>query len=440
VTLAGRKRDAYARWVLPLVAGLVAVAVAWWSFCRLAAWQRVQLADALAREAAVADPSRGVAIVRQLAGLGHSSSGALVRLASLVDSATAQAARREVDDRLESLRLAFAARHDRSSRSVLGTELTALAESVDEFAPTGDAVARRWVSRASLAILRLSRELPDNAALAVARHCDRALAAASRPVHAEMERPGDSLNLVRDQPSLFNLPIEASPDLARDTTEAPQLGSPGAGAPDELAADASRPRSGEISSPPQLRGETSEIAISPPVEADPAAPSALAARPLPSDQAADLETVIEVPTPREMQRLLARLRQLPDRQLTEVAEQQSLFSSQAARQVLAERKGRPSAPAAEAGSKHVVDHGGPTTPPSRGPDLLGELAQLPPSEAREAIRRLVGDEDPEVRLEALRILATTGDPQAQELLRERIVADPDPRVAELASKILRQKR
>jgi hypothetical protein len=55
------------------------------------------------------------------------------------------------------------------------------------------------------------------------------------------------------------------------------------------------------------------------------------------------------------------------------------------------------------------------------------------------LRWFVADEDAEVRLQALTLLATTGDPQLAEIARERAVDDADPRVAEFATKLLQTK-
>jgi hypothetical protein len=75
--------------------------------------------------------------------------------------------------------------------------------------------------------------------------------------------------------------------------------------------------------------------------------------------------------------------------------------------------------------------------PSERRDALQRAAELPPADARRLLRRFVADADPLVRLEALTILATTGDPKLDELARERAVEDADPRVAAFASELLR---
>jgi hypothetical protein len=72
--------------------------------------------------------------------------------------------------------------------------------------------------------------------------------------------------------------------------------------------------------------------------------------------------------------------------------------------------------------------------------LADRVSKLPPAQARTLLRSLVVDptEDAETRLEALTLLATSGDPQLAEIARTRALEDADPRVADLALRILRQ--
>jgi hypothetical protein len=70
---------------------------------------------------------------------------------------------------------------------------------------------------------------------------------------------------------------------------------------------------------------------------------------------------------------------------------------------------------------------------------LDRVDLLPPSDARRLLRWFVTDEDADVRLHALTLLATAGDPQLAEIARRRAIDDADPRVAELAAKLLQQR-
>ncbi|BBO32762.1 hypothetical protein [Lacipirellula parvula] len=78
-------------------------------------------------------------------------------------------------------------------------------------------------------------------------------------------------------------------------------------------------------------------------------------------------------------------------------------------------------------------------PPGERLASLERASQLPPAEARRLLRNFVADGEPQVRLQALTMLATAGDPQLMELARERAVEDADPRVSAFASELLRKR-
>jgi hypothetical protein len=72
-------------------------------------------------------------------------------------------------------------------------------------------------------------------------------------------------------------------------------------------------------------------------------------------------------------------------------------------------------------------------------DAIERAATLPTSDARLLLRWFLADDDAEVRLQALTTLATSGDPKMAEIARRCAVEDADPRVADLASKLLKQR-
>ena len=72
----------------------------------------------------------------------------------------------------------------------------------------------------------------------------------------------------------------------------------------------------------------------------------------------------------------------------------------------------------------------------RPANLVEQALQLPRGEAMRRLRALIDHADPNVRLEALATLATSGDPRLAELARRRALEDEDDRVADLAAKIL----
>lgn len=78
-------------------------------------------------------------------------------------------------------------------------------------------------------------------------------------------------------------------------------------------------------------------------------------------------------------------------------------------------------------------------PPDERLASLERAAQLPPVEARRLLRNFVNDAEPKIRIQALTMLATAGDPMLMELARERAVEDADSRVSAFASELLRKR-
>lgn len=69
-------------------------------------------------------------------------------------------------------------------------------------------------------------------------------------------------------------------------------------------------------------------------------------------------------------------------------------------------------------------------------ELLQQLSQLPARHARRWLRWLLEDDQGDVRLRALTMMATTSDPHIESLARRRLMEDTDPRVVALAKKIV----
>jgi len=73
-------------------------------------------------------------------------------------------------------------------------------------------------------------------------------------------------------------------------------------------------------------------------------------------------------------------------------------------------------------------------------ELLEQLSLLPARLARHWLRWLLEDADGKVRLRALTMMATTGEPRLEVLARRRMLEDTDPRVVALASRIVESRR
>jgi len=69
--------------------------------------------------------------------------------------------------------------------------------------------------------------------------------------------------------------------------------------------------------------------------------------------------------------------------------------------------------------------------------LARALLSTPGVDAGPWLLELCGDEDADVRLEAITLLATTGDPALIEQLRRRAQVDPDERIQRLAERLVR---
>jgi ABC-type oligopeptide transport system substrate-binding subunit len=141
---------------------------------------------------------------------------------------------------------------------------------------------------------------------------------------------------------------------------------------------------------------------------------------------------VDVPTPQAQRLMLRKYRQMSDRELATAAVGAGEYETKLVEQVLRERK-LPATTNRIAGAAAV---------PRANADrvLADRVSKLPPAQARTLLRSLVVDatEDAETRLEALTLLATSGDPQLAEIARARALEDADPRVADLALRILRQ--
>ena len=139
--------------------------------------------------------------------------------------------------------------------------------------------------------------------------------------------------------------------------------------------------------------------------------------------------VIDVPSPQDVRINARAMREMSDQALVAKADASTSAEATAARQALRER-------GFSDGVLELTRQLESLSPRERR-DALDRAAQLPPTDARKVLRWFVADEDAEVRLQALTILATTGDPKLAELARERAVEDADPRVAAFASELMR---
>jgi hypothetical protein len=144
-----------------------------------------------------------------------------------------------------------------------------------------------------------------------------------------------------------------------------------------------------------------------------------------------LPPAIDVPSPLDMRHARQRLRELSDQELISLSETASRFEAAAARQAL---RSRGYSDAMLGMTKEIRQ-----LPAMERRQALDRVDLLPPTDARRLLRWFVTDDDADVRLHALTLLATSGDPQLSEIAHRRAIDDADPRVAELAAKLLQQR-
>ena len=151
-------------------------------------------------------------------------------------------------------------------------------------------------------------------------------------------------------------------------------------------------------------------------------------RPLPAPK----PEVVDVPPPQQLRLMLRKYRQMSDAELAGELAMSIGFNARTIQQVLRER--------------NLPTAVGPSTSLSRSPEsdverrILEQVSRLTPARGRQLLRDLTTDvdEEPEVRLQALALLATSGDPMLATIARDCAISDADPRVAELATRIVRE--
>jgi hypothetical protein len=141
--------------------------------------------------------------------------------------------------------------------------------------------------------------------------------------------------------------------------------------------------------------------------------------------------VTDVPSPLDMRHSLQEYRRLSDRQLMAQLEAASRFEAAAMRKILAGR--------GYSDEMLTLTRELGKLPAPERLEAIERAATLPTSDARLLLRWFLADDDAEVRLQALTTLATSGDPKMAEIARRCAVEDADPRVADLASKLLKQR-
>lgn len=406
--------------------------VSWEVWPKIDRWHQRRFAEQLAERIAALPDDQVKVPLHQLARLGTPALPSLVEAAASKRDAVARIAQQEVD-------LAFSASLVQLTEDVgeqpaeaLIALATALAENVERFGPAG----KRWAEGMALRMIEVSDRLPFGPATTLLGEASRILEGVpprglrQRNVEsvAALPRPEQSAAVA---PPKLDVQMLAAPSeqVLSAVPQREPLARPLASAPVEPPSEnASPPAPAENWNAEWIGVKTYPI------------PNALGDRtpaPLAGDDAFAVKVlkrqpprIVDVPTPLDFKRRLVELRRLSTDELLDQLSGADKFAAGAIRTVLTER----GVDAAEAEMAVRIKSADETSRLR----LIEEVSRLPATEARRLLRLLLRDPSGEVRLRALSTLATTNDPALPELARTIAVQDKDPRVAELASRLLRQ--
>lgn len=419
---------------VPMAVALTLAACVFWP--TLLSWQRVRVAQRLAERAGTSTAGEARATIRELSQLGVDASCPLVQLAGSQRDEVATAAQGALLDQLTRWQIEYESGGDLGK---LREQLTAVACAIDQHAAQFGNAGRRWAQRVARQLFNASKPLAAEDDWHIVAVCERVLAL---PVAHQSQPPLESTEGDRAAPAIAGpAPVASVATIASQEHSAENSAAEqplGVGPPAELAVVMHPPSERTLSTPPLQASGPGNVLRSPvtPLEPEPhdsgtpvrhndENPSPTASTPVAGD-----DVVVDIPSPQDQRLDRRRLRGLADRDLIRLLDGGSRYEASIARTVLEQR-------GYSAGILRVLQEFD-SLPTNQRRATVERAASLPAAEARRLLRRLVTDEDPEIRLLALTTLATAGDPHLDVIARQRAVEDADPRVADLAAKLMQQ--
>ena len=402
-----------------------------WAWPRVRYWRESQFAEQLARYAETAPDGAAVQAVREMRECGLAGVDSLVRLAGSPRPALALAAQSAVLNQLAAWETGFRVYRD---ERLLGRRLVVLATAVDKWSGRLEPAAQAWADWLILEIIDEATGAAPESAVELLAVCDRVLERSPlrrAPMRlpelpAEIAAEGASAAVVveQDAPAPAIEPLEMP--LDERFSEAAPVTEDGSASGLAIVDEGRAARLASVPGaanrlPPMSNAKPQAVDVAPVEQPAPE----MKPRPLPAPPAS--AEVVDVPSPQQMRVKLRAWRQASDADLSARLRAASPYDALAIATVLRERGAESGALARWQRKLPRGEAGGP----------FNGLSQLAPAQARARLRQLISHADPEVRLQALAMLATSGDPQLDEIVRRRAVEDADPRVAELATRILR---
>ena len=408
-------RPLASRWIVGLAA------IGWLSLVACGVWYEIgsrrqaNFAAELAARALTLNGRPLRAALVELEHLGVVGVEPLVGLATSQRPDVATAAQETVSRMLISWE---AAATERGDVQEFATQSQALAEALDEHAPRFGPPVQRWANQLAQRLVQHSDHFPIAESWEILASCDHVL---SLPILR--------LEPKRRPPVAIATAAEAAPIVATPKPKPVIIEQPKPQPPTPVAPTAvvGRPLA-EVTfvTPPVAVANASQRAagdgnaLRPPLrypeeEAPAVAPTS--------------GRVIDVPSPQEVRLQARAMRGLSSRALAMRVDETGPAEAAGAKKALRDRGITDDVLEL---TRHLE-----SLPPVERREALQRASQLPPADARKVLRWFVTDADADVRLQALTILATTGDPKLGELARERAVEDADPRVAAFASELMR---
>ena len=405
-------------------------------------WYRHGLANRLAAQIADKDDAKVKVPLRQLAELGEPAIEPLVVAAVSERAAVAAIARQILEEKLAAWtalaesKSARAVDHDfASSLAILATST---ADHLESFGPGG----KQWAERIALTMIELTEHLPPRQMHHLLARCSYILAAV--PPRGPRLRTLTSRTKIDDFPDFPVVPQMPAPEprlesLTRASEESFEVWAPAVPRRHEAGRTTLEPVVSELKWAPRWEGEYQVQVPSPRPLVTPR--KVLSTNTLTKNKLGNTtleiapikkvnNQVVDVPSPQEMAIRAESIRHQSTEALLLRLHKASFYEAGVIRTVLIER-GFDEAVLTlrqQLASPVVADR----------LRLVDEVSQLPATTARRLLRWLLDDTSGDVRLRALTALATTQSPDLRELARELAASDKDPRVAELASRLLRK--
>ncbi len=397
-------------------------------------WNNRQFANRLAARLAEADDTAVKVPLRQLDSLGDEAIEPLMVAATSQRVSVAAIARQIVEEKLAVISAArgFSAtdRLDDESIQTIEALAVALAKHIHDFGPAG----QQWGEGIALAMIELTDKLPAYQTYVLLESCSDVLTAVQprgpmqRSLTRQTAQPPQDLLSQLDSGGPPLEPLTRASEKSLEYLARIQPGSPPVRAPQAPPAEAStlivEPQDSSLEWSRRTRSDT-KPQQSPAGSLTKVTPNAVTKSPPTKSKAG----VVDVPSPADMAAQTDSLRQLSNDELFLKLRQASFFHAGSIRKVLIER----GLVEAEIELRLKLE----TPVETDRLRYIDEVSRLPTASARRTLRWLLEDQSGDVRLRALTALATTRHPEVVEIARELAVNDEDPRVANLASQLIR---